>query len=261
MKCLFLLTCLWPMVIGGLVTKTNKLTFDGRIIGGNETTITKYGYQISIQADYNHVCGGAILSEHWILTAAHCVFRGGEYQVRSGSTWKDFSGELHDVVETIVHPNYDKAAETDCDVAVLRVAQPIILDGSSRRKIQLTEIGQDMPAGSLATVTGWGLINQQGDAPQKLHVVQIPVVDRETCVQIYKNINETISDNMFCAGVPEGGKDSCMGDSGGPLVDEKEILHGIVSWGIGCGRPGFPGIYTRVDSEEIRNFIKISTGI
>uniref|UniRef100_A0A6M2DZT9 Putative trypsin-like serine protease n=1 Tax=Xenopsylla cheopis TaxID=163159 RepID=A0A6M2DZT9_XENCH len=261
MKYIFILACLWALTIDGLEINANKLTFDGRIIGGNETTITKYGYQISIQTDYKHMCGGAILNKHWILTAAHCVYKNVPYQIRSGSTLKDFTGYIHDVVEIVVHPNYNKSAEYDCDVAVMRVAQPFRINGRSRRKVRLTDVGQDMPTGSLATITGWGLLNEQGDTTQKLNVVQVPIVDKETCVQSYKERGDTISDNMFCAGIPEGGKDSCMGDSGGPLVDEKGILHGIVSWGIGCGRPGLPGIYTRVDSEEVRNFIKYSAGI
>ncbi|XP_026480930.1 vitellin-degrading protease-like [Ctenocephalides felis] len=256
MKCLLIFACFWPMVINA------ASVIDGRIVGGNKTQITKYGYQISVQVQREHLCGGAILDNFWILTAAHCVlFDHTQYQIRSGSSLRDFNGYLHDVVEIHKHPQYNVSEIFDLDVAVMRVRQPFRLDGRSRRKVRLTEGGHDMPVGAVATITGWGLLEENGDKSQFLQVVQIPVADKAKCIQEYQKWNETLTENMFCAGVPEGGKDSCQGDSGGPLVDDAGVLHGIVSWGVGCGRPGIPGIYTRVDSKDVRDFIRFHTGI
>lgn len=73
----------------------------------------------------------------------------------------------------------------------------------------------------------------------------MPIIDRDTCASQYSSVGP-VTDNMICAGYPEGEKDACSGDSGGPLVDGSGTLVGIVSWGAGCARAGQPGVYTRV---------------
>lgn len=83
-------------------------------------------------------------------------------------------------------------------------------------------------------------------SPTELRKVSVPIVSRATCRSNYGS--STITDNMICAGVASGGKDSCQGDSGGPLVDASNRLIGIVSWGEGCAAAGKPGVYTRVGS-------------
>ena len=81
--------------------------------------------------------------------------------------------------------------------------------------------------------------------PKQLRKVTVPIVDRAECDKDYGT--GSITDNMFCAGFPNGGKDSCSGDSGGPIVDTKTgTLIGTVSFGQGCAEAGFPGVYARV---------------
>uniref|UniRef100_A0ACB8EV49 Uncharacterized protein n=1 Tax=Sphaerodactylus townsendi TaxID=933632 RepID=A0ACB8EV49_9SAUR len=93
------------------------------------------------------------------------------------------------------------------------------------------------------------------DSPQTLQEVEVPIVDRDTCNQLFnthaQNIGVTspVKEDMICAGYKEGGKDSCQGDSGGPLVcqcDEAWVLAGVVSWGYGCALPNFLGVYASV---------------
>jgi len=111
---------------------------------------------------------------------------------------------------------------------------------------------QDTAAGSMVTVTGWGTLNEGGlGLPNVLHKVDVPVVSDEECRASYAAAGvDSVADSMICAGLPEGGKDSCQGDSGGPFFSnespEARELLGIVSWGIGCGRAGYPGVYTEV---------------
>jgi len=96
-----------------------------------------------------------------------------------------------------------------------------------------------------ATVAGWGALTEGGSSPVVLYKVDVPVVTDESCRSSYGS--SSVADSMICAG--EGGKDSCQGDSGGPMMCERDgvnYLCGIVSWGLGCARPGYPGVYTEV---------------
>jgi len=99
-------------------------------------------------------------------------------------------------------------------------------------------------------VTGWGTLSEGGfGLPNVLHKVTVPVVSDEDCNESYSGNGYSVADSMICAGLPDGGKDSCQGDSGGPFIAGEpgsEELIGIVSWGIGCARKGYPGVYTEV---------------
>lgn len=90
-----------------------------------------------------------------------------------------------------------------------------------------------------------GLLTESGTSlPASLRKVTVPVVSRTTCRAEYGT--SAITDNMFCAGVTAGGKDSCSGDSGGPIVDSSKVLQGVVSWGYGCAEANYAGVYTRI---------------
>lgn len=102
------------------------------------------------------------------------------------------------------------------------------------------------------------LLQQGGHSPKRLQRVTVPIIDRNLCKNTYEGVG-TITPRMICAGdITEGGKDSCQGDSGGPLTNNG-ILYGIVSWGYGCAKPRYPGVYTNVAT--VRSWIKNTTGI
>ncbi|CAG2121751.1 unnamed protein product, partial [Medioppia subpectinata] len=102
-------------------------------------------------------------------------------------------------------------------------------------------------AGQLAVVTGWGHTSFGGSGSPQLRQVSLPVWNNTWCDSSY---SVDISDQMLCAGNPRGGKDSCQGDSGGPLMlqgpNQRWMIIGVVSWGIKCGEPNQPGVYTRI---------------
>ena len=112
-------------------------------------------------------------------------------------------------------------------------------------------------SGDVAVVTGWGTTSSGGNLPSRLQVVSVPIIDRRKCENAYSSYGG-VTENMICAALEEGGKDSCQGDSGGPLVVGGQLA-GIVSWGVGCADKGHPGVYSNVAS--LRDFVVSHTGI
>lgn len=167
----------------------------------------------------------------------------------------DQSGQRRDVSRVFIHPGYD-ARSNQFDVAVLRLAQPV----SGIEPISLPKAGQALPRpGSLLRVAGWGSLRENGAYPTRMYQVDVPVTSDSTC-RSTNGLSVADAAVMLCAGfVAKGGKDSCQGDSGGPLWRRggggTRVQHGIVSFGVGCARPGKPGVYARVAAPEIRGFI------
>jgi len=96
---------------------------------------------------------------------------------------------------------------------------------------------------------------QDDSDPNFLRSVEVQVISREACQKSYAG-RYNITSRMVCAGVPEGGKDSCQGDSGSALVLKKSGKQvGIVSWGLGCAEKEHPGVYTNLADKEIQDFI------
>ncbi|PSN49650.1 hypothetical protein C0J52_14795 [Blattella germanica] len=125
--------------------------------------------------------------------------------------------------------------------------------------VQAISLASSEPSvGQVATVSGWGTTSSGGSSlPTVLQVVQVPIVDRQQCSSAYSQYGG-ITARMICAAVENGGKDSCQGDSGKPLVADGRLT-GVVSWGVGCGSPGYPGVYANVAS--LRDFVVSETGV
>lgn len=117
--------------------------------------------------------------------------------------------------------------------------------------------------GTVATVYGWGLMNEGGLFAGILRKVEVPIITNELA-NAPESYNGRVSDSMIAAGYPEGGKDACQGDSGGPMVttgtNGKKYLVGVVSWGVGCARAMKYGIYSKVSSAQdwIQETIKLN---
>nr|ACK76292.1 Der f 3 allergen [Dermatophagoides farinae] len=219
------------------------------IVGGVKAKAGDCPYQISLQSS-SHFCGGSILDEYWILTAAHCVNgqSAKKLSIRYNTLKHASGGEKIQVAEIYQHENYDSMT-IDSDVALIKLKTPMTLDQTNAKPVPLPPQGSDVKVGDKIRVSGWGYL-QEGSysLPSELQRVDIDVVSREQCDQLYSKAGADVSENMICGGdVANGGVDSCQGDSGGPVVDiaTKQIV-GIVSWGYGCARKGYPGVYTRV---------------
>ncbi|KAH7030569.1 trypsin-like cysteine/serine peptidase domain-containing protein [Microdochium trichocladiopsis] len=224
---------------------------EDRIVGGVPAWTGDFPFIVAISDRGSQYCGGVLINAYTVLTAAHCSIRMKEpwALVRAGSLYWASGGVEANVSEIYYHPEFNFET-TDNDIALWRLASPIH-QSSTIRYAPLPLKGWDPVVGSLVTAAGWGHLDGGDDSESSpmLRRVTVPVISRGTCRADYAAQNLTVTNNMWCAGLKQGGKDSCGGDSGGPIVDAlTKTLLGIVSWGTGCAEPNQPGVYVRISN-------------
>ncbi|XP_033821739.1 transmembrane protease serine 6 [Periophthalmus magnuspinnatus] len=222
-----------------------------RIVGGSNASEGEWPWQASLQVRGQHVCGAALVTSVWLLSAAHCF---SELSVLQPSLWTVYLGkvlldqpspleERRSLQQILLHQYY-QPDKHDYDLALLRLEQP-----SLAQPVCLPPPTYLLSPGRVCWITGWGALYEGGRASNVLQKVDVQLVSEEACVDSY---GLHISPRMLCAGYAKGQKDSCQGDSGGPLVCQESggrwFLAGVVSWGHGCARPGYYGVYTRLSS-------------
>ncbi|XP_053307522.1 transmembrane protease serine 9-like [Spea bombifrons] len=233
---------MYVLVIAALLGPVVRSQVLNRIIGGTECAPNSQPWQSALYYFDEHVCGGVLIDENWVLTAAHCNLP--SIQVRLGDhNLLVYEGkEQFNYAEKICpHKEFNPYTYTN-DIMLLKLASPVSLNAY----VQTIPLGcPEVAEGASCLVSGWGtLTSPTATFPDALHCVNVNTFSTSVCQQAYPS--DEINDNMLCAGVMEGGKDSCQGDSGGPLVCDGK-LHGITSWGnVPCGEANKPGIYTKV---------------
>ncbi|XP_076275409.1 venom protease-like [Rhynchophorus ferrugineus] len=225
---------------------------NSRIVGGKPTQENEFPWMARLSYFNRFYCGGMLINDRYVLTAAHCV-KGfmwfmikvtfGEHDRCNDTRRPESRFVLRAQIGAFNFLNFDN------DIALLRLSNRVPIT-QHIRPICLPKGKDNDYVGKVATAAGWGTLKEDGKPSCILQEVDVPVISNEEC----RNTNyssKMISDNMMCAGYPKTGqRDSCQGDSGGPLIierkDKRYELIGVVSWGNGCARPGYPGVYTRV---------------
>ena len=227
-----------------------------RIVGGEIAPPGDWPWQVTYDWEGNtgnkgHWCGASIISQNWIVTAAHC-FMMSEKPEDYTLTVGDFEIGAHEgheqkmqIEKIVLHEQYD-SSNFDYDIALIKLSNPISYT-ERVKPVCLPPAGLDVNVGTKCWVTGWGKLDESGSFPKRLYQAEVPIVDRQDCANTYlQHHGYTITDRMRCAGFDKGKVDACQGDSGGPLVCEKDntwYLMGAVSWGVGCARENAFGVY------------------
>ncbi|XP_065367614.1 trypsin-1-like [Calliphora vicina] len=224
-----------------------------RIVGGQETETHQYPWMSMLLYGGRFYCAATLINDQFLITASHCVygFRRERISVRLLEHDRKMSHFLkidRKVAEIITHPKYN-ARTYDNDIAIIKLDEPVEMT-ELMHPVCMPTPGKSFK-GETGTVTGWGALKVGGPTSDTLQEVQVPIMSQDQCRKSRYGPSR-ITDNMLCAGYDEGKKDSCQGDSGGPLHvvapgTREHQLAGVVSWGEGCAKAGYPGVYARVN--------------
>ncbi|XP_017896541.1 PREDICTED: brain-specific serine protease 4 isoform X1 [Capra hircus] len=227
-----------------------------RIVGGEDSSDAEWPWVVSIRKNGTHHCAGSLLTNRWVLTAAHCfkdnLDKPTQFSVLLGAWQLGNPGPRSQEVGIAwaqPHPVYSWKEGSRADIALVHLEHAIQF---SERvlPICLPDSTVQLSPDTDCWIAGWGSV-QDGvplPHPQTLQKLKVPIIDSATCGRLYwRGAGQgAITEDMLCAGYLEGERDACLGDSGGPLMCQVEgtwLLVGVISWGEGCAERNRPGVY------------------
>lgn len=223
----------------------------GRIINGENALPGQNPWVVGVQYVSKIYCAGALITNKYVITAAHCFYKINYSMVKLVIGDHDRSHfSKHQTTRRISHIHLHKEFDQDTfnnDIALLRMNKPVVFSDHIRPVCLPTTVrAYD---GENATIVGWGKLALNGNTADVLQSALVPLIPRTICKENRSYQSSEITENMMCAEVDESHVDACQGDSGAPMVWQNKKMFtqiGIVSWGQGCATEGYPGVYTDV---------------
>ncbi len=273
----FLFVLLFPLVNGQQQTRPcgtmqSYFSTESRIVGGELASAYAWPWQVYISLNGQFICGGTLIDKQHVATGAHCIIgqsdKASDFLVRVGAhnmvRQGYYAGTIYRVSAIFVHPNYVSAEYGD-DIAIMRLAYSVDISDTVNVICLPPSTNFYVPIYAPVVITGFGLTTEGGSLPYTLQQAIIQIIPG--CADAYSSYDDT---KQICAGLPGGGRDTCqgmkridykrkehnlfffeIGDSGGPLIyqphkSDQWFLIGTTSYGNGCARINYPGVYTRV---------------
>ncbi|XP_055907816.1 trypsin delta-like [Eupeodes corollae] len=247
------------VLLGVLSLVAGGVPNEARVVHGQPTEITVFPYLVSLQQFNSHICGGSILNEQWVLTAAHCLKtiidnnQVSTLKIRAGSSEWPHGGVLMSAETAFMHEYYDPRTLLN-DIALIKVYGGFVYSDTIQPVGILTS---PIRSGKSVVVSGWGqLAASNPQLPTHVQAVEMKFYSNQDCAKTY---GRALFDTMVCAIGPV--QDACNGDSGGPLViSGSRTQVGVVSWGVRCSDAGLPGVYTDLTNPEMIGFLQRNVG-